>query len=205
MPHTQGITPSEPGLEDLPAEQLSALYGVLSRIFIAEVDEDGLAALKSTELVNLLGAFRSDYPSYLYNAESDQDLLDDLAVAYCHLFILPGAKAAPLRCGHWASMVGVSLTQFEQAVAAYAAETPQLAEAFGRLPTDHLALVLSYLSSAYGADDTAIRAQAGALVRGFVRPWADLFVEKLLAATDNPVYGASGELFRTLVQDGAPG
>ncbi|MDI6795058.1 MAG: molecular chaperone TorD family protein, partial [bacterium] len=76
------------------AERIGALYKLLSKIFIREVDARFLRQLRTECFCESLKSAGIDFGDE-FLSRKEEELLEDLAVEYARLFIVPGISLSP--------------------------------------------------------------------------------------------------------------
>lgn len=180
--------------------QKAAMYALLGRIFISELDRHSLAALQEQQISSIFEKLESGSQTYLQDTVWNNDQIEQLASDYCHLFILPQKTGLSLRASHW--MTGeesANLTQLETIIKGIDLDSSVVNESLAKLPGDHLGVLLYFISAVYQSDNKEIQKLGTSLIRVALLPWILRFNEKLLASTSNPLYLASGKLLLELL------
>ena len=181
--------------------QKAAIYALLGRIFISELDQQSLAALQEQQISSIFEKLQSGSQKYLQDTKWDNNQIEQLASDYCHLFILPQKLGLSLRASHWmTSEESANLTQLETIIKGLDLDSSVVDERFAKLPGDHLGVLLYFVSSVYYSDDKEIQKLGTSLIQLSLLPWILRFNEKLLASTTNPLYLASGKLLLELLE-----
>lgn len=182
---------SETGLAE--AEARSHLYGLLARLFRAEVDAELLAELRAPTTAAALRQAGVDVEACLGGA-ADQALLEDLARDYCHLFLLTFPPLESVQRGEGQTW-GQHTVQVRN-------EIEDLGLAFGggrHLLPDHLATELEVMqhlagveAAALAADDPDVAATVQQRQRAFLREhllrWAPRYLDTVAAHAAQPFY-----------------
>ena len=123
------------------AKEISVVYKLLSKAFIREIDVEFLRHLRTKELCDSLKALDIDFGDQFLSQDEGR-LLEDLAVEYARLFIVPGS--------------GLSLYESVYAEERYCGEPAQQVEEFYQkcgmgivdetLMPDHISLELELMS-----------------------------------------------------------
>lgn len=180
--------------------QKAAIYALLGRIFISELDRQSLAALQEQQIASIFEKLQSGSQKYLQDTKWDKDQIEQLASDYCHLFILPQKSSLSLRASHWMTNdESANLTQLESIIKGLDLDSSVLDPSFAKLPGDHLGVLLYFVSSVYHSDDEEIQKLGTSLIQLSLLPWILRFNDKLLASTSNPLYLASGKLLLELL------
>lgn len=180
--------------------QKAAIYALLGRIFISELDRQSLEALQEQQIVSIFEKLQTGSQNYLQNTKWDEAQIEQLASDYCHLFILPQKSGLSLRAGHWMTTdESAKLAQLETIISGLDFNTSAINVDFDKLPGDHLGVLLYFVSSVYCSDDDEIRQLGASLIQLSLLPWILRFYDKLLTSTDNPLYLASGKLLLELL------
>ncbi|MEW5768558.1 MAG: molecular chaperone TorD family protein [bacterium] len=92
----EGLIPQEKDRGDKAeeAERISAVYKLLSRIFIGEVDAPFLRQVRTEGFCESLKSAGIDFGDE-FLSRNEEELLEDLAVEYARLFIVPGISLPP--------------------------------------------------------------------------------------------------------------
>lgn len=179
--------------------QIAAIYALLGRIFISEMDRQSLDALRDREVSSVFEKLQSGFQDYLNNSDWDDERLEQLASDYCHLFILPGKSALPLRASHWmAGEEANTIEQLELLISGFKFDGLATDPAYANLPHDHLGVLLYFLSSVYASEDSEIQRLGPSIAGLALQPWIFRFGERLIAGSSNPLYVASGRLLLEL-------
>lgn len=175
--------------------QKAAIYALLGRIFISELDHPSLEALQAPAVVSIFEKLHSGVQAYLQETEWDQAQIELLASDYCHLFILPQKSMLSLQARHWLTGdEAAKLTQLESIISSADFDALAINTAFDKLPKDHLGVLLYFVSSVYASDDPNIQKLGTSLIQIALLPWIIRFNEQLVLGSDNPLYLASGKL-----------
>lgn len=180
--------------------QKAAIYALLGRVFISELDQQSLEALQEEQVSSIFEKLESGTQTYLQNTVWDKEQIEQLASDYCHLFILPQKSGLSLRASHWmTSEESANLTQLETIIRGLDLDGSVVNESLAKLPGDHLGVLLYFVSSVYHSDDKEIQKLGTSLIQLSLLPWILRFNDKLLASTTNPLYLASGKLLMELL------
>lgn len=175
--------------------QQAAIYALLGRIFISELDRHSLEALQEQQILTIFEKLHSGTQKYLQETIWDKDQIEQLASDYCHLFILPQKSGMSLRASHWmTSEESAKLTQLETIIKGLELDSSMIDESLAKLPGDHLGILLYFVSSVYQSDDIEIQKLGTSLIQISLLPWILRFNDKLLSSSTNPLYLASGKL-----------
>ncbi len=182
-----------------PAEY-GALYSLLGRCLLLELDADTVALLATPAMASVLGKLDAEFAPYVNRAWGPAEF-DDAAAEYCALFVLP--KGVTLNASYW--IPGVSEDIGHQLVAG----VRQVLDNFGltvealntgNVPKDNIGLLLLLAAHLYQLEDEQRALEYGdEFVAQFVVPWGAAFCEALLARTNSPVYRALGQLLAELL------
>lgn len=180
--------------------QKAAIFALLGRIFIAELDRQSLEALQEQQLSLVFEKLQKGFKNYLDNTQWDEEQIEQLASDYCHLFILPQKSGLSLRASHWMTSEESShLAQLETIINGIDLDASVIQSDFTNLPGDHLGVLLYFMSAVYGSDDKEIQKLGASLTKLSLLPWIFRFNEKLLMSTTNPLYLSSGKLLLELL------
>jgi len=178
----------------------AAIYALLGRIFVSELDRQSLEALKDQSISSVFEKIQGGFQDYLENTRWDEVQVEQLASEYCHLFILPQKSSLSLRASHW--MKGEeanNIKQLETIISGLDLDDSLLSAGFANMPDDHLGVLLYFMSSIYASEDAEIQKLGASIAQLTLLPWIFKFNEKLSATTTNPVYLASGKLLLELL------
>lgn len=175
--------------------QKAAIYALLGRVFINELDRQSLEALQEQQIVSIFEKLQSGSQGYLQNTKWDNDNIEQLASDYCHLFILPQKSGLSLRASHWMTNdESAKLNELENIISGLDLDDSVINAGFDKLPGDHLGVLLYFVSSVYRSEDKEIQKLGTSLIQISLLPWILRFNDKLLVSTNNPLYLASGKL-----------
>jgi TorA maturation chaperone TorD len=167
-------------------QDLAPLYGLLSRVLAHELDEELVKTLAQPPVAQLLEPAAPGLSDYL--AAFDDDAKEAADEEFCALFLLPGG--VPPRAAAWIEgeleTVGANISRAAQAQLD-ATGRDVATGPWGKLPLDHLSLLLSLASE--GDREVADH---------LVKPWAADFGRALSARASCPVYRATGEVLCAL-------
>ena len=167
------------------------MYRFLSSLYLLEVDEKQLKALKQmtfpTDCGNEdLASGYQDIARYLAEKEVNPDTLDELAVDYARLFLSAGVaqgKAAFPYESVYTSKQHLMVQEAKSTVAAiFAQKGLQPRSDAYRVPEDHLGLLLEYMSKIVEED----KSQQADFVKNHLNNWVPAFVQDVnkYATTD---------------------
>ena len=130
------------------------MYSFLSNLYLFEIDEKQLLALKQMEFPKegtneeLLEGYK-EIASYLSEKEANQDTLDELAVDYARIFLSAGVaqgKAAfPYESVYTRKQHLIMQEAGSSAAALYAKKGLEPRKDMYRIPEDHIGLLLEYM------------------------------------------------------------
>jgi len=180
--------------------QKAAIYALLGRIFISELDRQSLEALQEHEISSIFEKLQEGSQNYLQNTLWSKDEIEQLASDYCHLFILPQKSSLSLRASHWMTKdESANLAQLEAIIGCLDFDKSLVNADIAALPRDHLGVLLYFVSSVYRSDNSEIQKLGTQLIQLSLLPWILRFNDKLLVSTTNPLYLASGKLILELI------
>ena len=180
--------------------QKAAIFALLGRIFISELDRQSLEALQEQQISTVFEKLQKGSKDYLDNTQWDDETIDQLASEYCHLFILPKKPGLSLKASHWMTNDESShLAKLETIISRLDLDASAVKLGFTNLPDDHLGVLLYFMSSIYGSDDEELQKLGASLAKLSLFPWILKFNDKLLISTTNPLYLASGKLLLELL------
>lgn len=187
-------------MEKTAYPQKAAIYALLGRIFISELDRKSLKALQEEQISSIFEKLQQGSKHYLQNTQWDNAQIEQLASDYCHLFILPQKEGLSLQASHW--MTGedsAKLDQLQVIINGLDLNNSAITAGFDKLPRDHLGVLLYFVSAIYHSGDHKIQALGTSLIQLSLLPWILRFHNKLLVSTNNPLYLASGKLLLELL------
>lgn len=180
--------------------QKAAIYALLGRIFISELDRQSLEDLKQPAISSVFEKLQAGFQVYLENTRWDDRQIEQLSSDYCHLFILPQKSGLSLRASHWmAGEESNEMAQLESIISGLDFGDAARHAGFSHTPNDHLGVLLYFISSIYASEDAEIQKFGENIVQLALLPWIFRFNDKLLTATENPIYRASGKLLLELL------
>jgi TorA maturation chaperone TorD len=195
---------------DLPARAAEAehrvararLLEVCSRLLLSEVDAKCLTALRDPALRTPLAQLEATLPDWLGRDPWSAHRFDEAAADFCELFVLsPGTSPCasawlgdePARIGaafnthveHWCGALGLAISNAP----------------LGRVPRDHVAVLLGLYAHATLKADEASSALAAEIYDSALAPWIPRFARAVLKKTRNPLYRAVARLLDQLLED----
>jgi len=174
-----------------------ALYRLLGKLYMIEVDGKMLEALKTMEFPEITGKTSAELDlsegyallkAYFANAaESDEKILEDLAVDYAKTFLSAGDQSGEsafpfesvyMNMAH--QLYGESVTEAEKA---YAAKGLKLKEDMFRVTEDHLGAELEFMA---GLIENGSEAEQKEFLKNHLLNWVNAFAADVTkyAATD---------------------
>ena len=159
--------------------QLSAVYDLLGRLWLEELDLDLLTALASEELKPAIEHLGGSVPDSI-----DEDTVEELAVDYCQLLIGPQGHVSPLQ-SVWQNRTlqsesAVSMRKFFEYLPGFDVEEQM---------DDHIGIQLQYMGELF-------ERAANAEDRDLVEQFAEDFFEKHLKWA-SPFFAAVAEKAET--------
>ena len=180
--------------------QKAAIYALLGRIFISELDQKSLEALQEQEISSIFEKLQHGSQNYLQNTRWNNDEIEQLASDYCHLFILPRKSGLSLIASHWMTNdESANLAQLGTIIRNLDFDESLVNADLAKLPGDHLGVLLYFVSSVYRSENREIQKLGTQLIQLSLLPWILRFNDKLLVSTTNPLYLASGKLILELL------
>lgn len=182
---------------------IGATYGLVARIFGAELDAALHAILGSTRAPAELDLF-ADRGKRREAGADPETSLRDLAAEYCRLFIGPNPRCAPYG-SLWQAEAGL-LGRIERRVVHFAEEAGiALALASPVVAADHVAVAFEILSELHARASRSERPErdlglAAEFLDRLVLPWMPEFLEEVRRAATMPFYRRAAELALHLVQ-----
>ena len=180
--------------------QKAAIYALLGRIFISELDQKSLKALQAQKIASIFEKLQMGSQSCLQNSSWNKEEIEQLASDYCHLFILPRKSGLSLIASHWmTSEESANLAQLGTIIRSLDFDESLVNADVEKLPRDHLGVLLYFVSSVYRSENRKIQKLGAQLIQLSLLPWILKFNDKLLMSTTNPLYLASGKLILELL------
>lgn len=180
--------------------QIAAIYALLGRIFVHEMDRQGLRDLRRAEVASVFEKLNPGFTDYLDTLTGNEQL-ELLAADYCDLFILPTKSGGSLRASHWMTeKEAANLPRLEALIASRERDSSAIQAGFNDLPNDHLGVLLYFVGSVYASDQEDVRKLGAAIARLAFFPWIFDFHDKLLASSQNPLYSAACKLLVELLE-----
>ncbi len=192
------------------------IYGLLSRIFICEVDARFLEELRQQKFINILKELGVDL-GQAFLEQPIEEQLEDLAVEYTRLFLGPGKHLSPHESVYVSTFSGqqdskqgllwgaatVKVNEFIEEVGY------QLAADYPGIP-DHLGVELGLMQQLAKREETAWQAgdidQAAKLVaeqdyflREHILKWVPQFCQQVATETVNDFYRVMAKLTQELI------
>ena len=179
------------------AQQVGHLYGFLASLYRAELTQQQLDALRQPEMAAMLTAAGIDLQGAFWT-QSDEQLLEELAVEFTALFLGPGGHISPHESvqieehgGYW----GDATT----AVRRFITETGiEYDSGYNGIP-DHISVELEFLGElarreglAWGRGDTAAAGNCLAYQRDFLDEhlgrWVEEFCTRVVETAELSLY-----------------
>ncbi len=176
----------------LPSAGRAAILSLLSRLFLREVDDALLGELAREDIAETLDTLAPGARAEVTAALEDESAREALDVEYCRLFILP--KGVSPFAASWASdgptMERAALEDRIGTLFDALRMRPRDGE-LGRLPADHVGILLALASVAETRDEQgALAEESLAILRAGQAPFASAVAEK----TTSHLYRASALL-----------
>ncbi len=185
----------------IPFEQQAAIYGLLGRVFIAELDHQCLVVLQEPDILTVFEKLHAGFRDYVENTPWDEERLERLASDYCHLFVLPQKSSLSLQASHWvAGEESSDIAQIEALIDSLEVDLSALSTHVNNIPNDHLGILLYFMGAIYTSDDPDVQRLGPQLAKLAFYPWIFRFADKLSTATNNPIYLASSKLLLELLE-----
>ncbi len=169
--------------------ELAPLYAFLSRLFALEIDRAWVSEIPA-EAAALLDRLEPGTAAWL--ADFDDEVQESCAEEYARLFILP--KGISLRAAAWLpgelATVGAEVSRWTQHYLDVL-HLEVMAGPYGRLPLDHISLLLHLAGTA----DEAVGEE---LIERQIAPLVGRFGQRLAEHAQSPLYRAAGTLLQTL-------
>jgi TorA maturation chaperone TorD len=181
----------------------AGLCDLLGRLLLSAPDAE-LAQLLKTEAVGAaLEALEPGIGGWLPGFDAGTPAFEEAREDYATLFLRPGGvspRAEAWLAGTGGGGVSVSRSAADGIRAALRrlGVVPADTSALGRLPPDHLALLLAAAAHGLRNAGSADQRAADALLSEFFDPYATAFGRKLQARASTPLYRAAGALVMEL-------
>ncbi len=187
----------------IEAAQNKALYGLVGRCLVTELDSDAVTALRSPAILSVLGKLDDKLDGYLVRDWNEGDY-EEAAAEFCALFVLP--KGVTQIASSWipgsTEDIGHKLVAgVRQILENFSLEVETLS--MGNVPKDNVGLLSLLAAELYGIDEVDSSSHGDDFVQSYVAPWGNAFGQALQAKTKNPLYRAIGGLLVELVSDEA--
>jgi len=184
-------------------EEKAAIYALLGRIFITELDLPALQALQALQQAEISSVFeklQTGFQDYLNKTDWNEQQIEQLAADYCQLFILPQKSGLSLRASHWMSSDAENdLSRLEAVINELDFDSKSCLAGVDNLPSDHLGILLYFISSIYASKRSEIRKLAKSIIQLVLLPWIFQFTGNLQSHCKNPLYLASAKLLQELM------
>ncbi len=185
----------------IPFQQQAAIYALLGRVFIGELDQQCLVVLQEPDILTVLEKLHVGFRDYMENTPWDEEHLERLASDYCHLFVLPKKSSLSLQAGHWVSSEdSCDIVQLEALINSLEIDLSALSIPVNHIPNDHLGILLYFMGAVYASDDPEVQKLGPQLAKLAFYPWILRFVDELSTATKHPIYLASSKLLLELLE-----
>lgn len=179
---------------------------LLAALIVREVDRATWIGLRADPVVAFFEIGDASFREWI-QAEPTDERLEALAEEFARLFLLPGG--VPPYATAWLDgdrdRRSEELSGCVQRAFDRLGHAPIEAEPWGRLPFDHLALVLELVATASESERTVESgaSMGAALRRQLLEPWVDRFATALQARADSPLYRMVGAML-TALNDAEP-
>ena len=183
--------------QSIPLAQQGAIFSLLGRVFISELDMNTIHTLQDPNICQVMDKLQPGFSKYINETQWDDASINQLASDYCHLFILPQKTGLSLQANHWLlNDETFDIAKLESVIENLNIDLSSLNIGEVNLPKDHLSLLLYFISAVLGSPDNNIQALGHQIANLVLIPWALRFIDKLSAAETNPLYLASADLLR---------
>jgi TorA maturation chaperone TorD len=206
------MTDSEVKKKTENARIRSNIYGFLSSMFREEITAERLRQIKTPAIKEVLSEMGFQYEVF---SQKDQDqLLEDLAVEYCRLFLGPDKHISPHESVHhqrddgdWGSHWGGSTVDVKKFIETTGLEYKQ---GYTGMP-DHISAELDFMKEAAGREAQAIEEKdwEGALYcqkmeRKFICDhlikWIPEFCDKVISQAEISFYGDLADVTKKFIE-----
>ncbi len=183
----------EPEIDKTGMEQLAAVYGLLGKLWVQEVDLPTLRALAAPPLKDVWVSLGGSVPE-----QPQEATLETLAVDYCQLFIGPSQPVSPIQSvwleNRFEGTAAVSMQSFFELLPEY--EPPESI-------ADHIGNQFDYLAELFAraAGDANPTGYLG-LARNFMSKhlnWTDPFFDQVEARAETDFYRGLARVTRSFL------
>ena len=171
----------------------TSVFTLLGRCFISEMDKATMDLMLNESILGTLEKISPGFSKYMNENVWDDSQLEQLAAEYCHIFVLPGKKHVSLRMSHWINEGTFDTAILENVIAEMEFDFESLK--VSKTPTDHLGVLLYFMSGIYSSEDEGINNMSADLEKQLFF-WITAFEAKLKTSTENPFYLACGALLK---------
>ena len=175
------------------------MYGFLSQLYLFEVEEDQLAALKQMvfpqecDNEDMKEGYQA-MAAYLKEREVSQDTLDDLAVDYARIFLSAGVaqgKAAfPYESVYTSKQHLIMQEAGSSASALFAQKGLEPRKDMYRVPEDHIGLLLEYMGRICEEEQEEQRE----FLKAHLNNWVPAFVQDVIKYSSTEFYRGLAKL-----------
>ena len=168
-----------PALESNELADLSGLLQLSGLLLSEELKHESLALLEEDAIRSVLIGLEPEVETFL-NQEWNGEALEEAAVEYCHLFVLP--KGISPMASAWTSKdeaENISLHIQTVSATLRSAVEIHLPTKLGALPPEHAARLLSTAAGLAASRELDIQSQAIPFLQATTVPWLGKFSERL--------------------------
>ena len=187
------------GAPESGIRERAPFYALASRLLLEEVHEQTFNQLRMGPVRSLLVAVDPGCEGWLDEPwEESRELL--LREEYARLFLM--ASGVPPFVSAWLEgdreKLGLELHDFVTGCLRALAREPRVVEPWGRLPLDHLGLLLELVNLAVQEDNEIAVQIAEQMERELLGDWLVVFSRTLAQKAQSPLYVALGRLLEDL-------
>lgn len=183
-----------PALKSNELADLSGLLQLSSLLLSEELNHESLALLDEDAIRSVLIGLEPEVEPFL-NQEWNSEALEEAAVEYCHLFVLP--KGISPMASAWTSKdEAENISLHIQTVSSTLRSSVEfdLPPKLAALPPEHAASLLSTAAGLASSRELEIQSQAIPFLETTTIPWLGKFSEKLSQNSTSTFYRAVGRL-----------
>jgi TorA maturation chaperone TorD len=195
------------------AEHRSSIYGFLAAVYRQELNSELLQQMKDQRFRDVLSNLGVNLNNGFFQ-NSEEELLENLAVEYSRLFVGPGKHISPHESvhhkrddGQWGQLWGPSTAEVKKFIESAGLE---YTSEYTGLP-DHISVELEFIQQVIqreaqawnaGDDETALLCLKNEkkFVNDHLNRWIPEFCEKVITAAESPFYREMARLTRSFIE-----
>jgi TorA maturation chaperone TorD len=195
------------------AEHRSSIYGFLAAVYRQELNSELLQQMKDQRFRDVLSNLGVNLNNGFFQ-NSEEELLENLAVEYSRLFVGPGKHISPHESvhhkrddGQWGQLWGPSTAEVKKFIESAGLE---YTSGYTGLP-DHISVELEFIQQVIqreaqawnaGDDETALLCLKNEkkFVNDHLNRWIPEFCEKVITAAESPFYREMARLTRSFIE-----